>query len=874
MKTGKGRMISVTVLLIFFHLITVHSFSQKVYFIDGYHGGVYGHYPKQYTRYITETLAKNPGWNINLEIEPETWDTVKLNEPENYATFQKVLADQSVNGRMEYVNPAYGQGYMYNINGESIIRQFQYGIKKLRQHFPGISFTTYSSEEPCFTSALPQILTSFGFKYASLKNPNTCWGGYTRAFGGEMINWVGPDGTKILTVPRYGVEALDSHSTWQTTASTNSAIYLKAALKARIANPVGMCLQDAGWKNGPWLGDKPTLYQTEYKTWRNYFEKISTLQPKQDWNFSQEDVQVSLVWGAQVLQKIARQIRVSENKIVAAEALNTMASIYKGAAWPAADFDEAWRGLLLAQHHDCWIVPYNGRKGNTWIDKVKTWTSSTDRIADSAIDFSRHILSETGSTNGNYYVRVFNTLANNRNSWVKAALPKDVKSASIWDENSTEVPSQVINGEKETVILFNAAIPPVGYNTYQIRKSTAANKQFSNIQVLKNGFYKIENELYKILIDPSQGGIIKSLVAKKLKNKEFVDQKNPRGFNELRGYFYKDSSFFSSRQNPAAVVVKENGAGYCSIEISGTIHQQPFTQTISLLKDDPVINIKLKIDWSANQGIGDSYKQSSGYSEVDYRKAFYNDSSKLQTLFPLNLAKQKVFKNAPFDVTQSRLDNSFFQTWDSIKNNIILNWVDVTDRAEKYGLALFTDHTTSYAHGKNFPLGLTTQYSGIGLWGRNYSITEPTEFNYAILPHVGKWSDADVWEKNTQWNVPVQSTVFKSSDSVIAFRKSLINFSGKGIEITALLMDGDDLLVRLFNASGAATNQQISFDGDVENINIEELNGVLKQQLVINKKESGVTVNVSLPRFGIRTIRLSKFKASKEGDRPIEISAR
>ena len=46
---------------------------------------------------------------------------------------------------------------------------------------------------------------------------------------------------------------------------------------------------------------------------------------------------------------------------------------------------------------------------------------------------------------------------------------------------------------------------------------------------------------------------------------------------------------------------------------------------------------------------------------------------------------------------------------------------------EGTGVALLADHTTSYAHGAEQPLGLTLQYSGIGLWGRNYSVQGPTE---------------------------------------------------------------------------------------------------------------------------------------------------
>jgi alpha-mannosidase len=102
------------------------------------------------------------------------------------------------------------------------------------------------------------------------------------------------------------------------------------------------------------------------------------------------------------------------------------------------------------------------------------------------------------------------------------------------------------------------------------------------------------------------------------------------------------------------------------------------------------------------------------YKWQNPKKAFYDDRYKLLAFFPLNLKGQKVYKNAPFDVIESHLSNTFYNTWDSIKNNIILNWVDVTDNQGKYGMALFTDHTTSYAHGADFPLALDIQYSGMG----------------------------------------------------------------------------------------------------------------------------------------------------------------
>ena len=115
------------------------------FFVDGYHGGIYGHYPVKWkTQFIVDRLNAERDWRIGLEIEPETWDTVQVRTPEAYVQFKELLSE----GRMEYTNPTYAQPYCYNISGESIIRQFRYGIEKLRNHFGDIPFTTYAVEEP------------------------------------------------------------------------------------------------------------------------------------------------------------------------------------------------------------------------------------------------------------------------------------------------------------------------------------------------------------------------------------------------------------------------------------------------------------------------------------------------------------------------------------------------------------------------------------------------------------------------------------------------------------------------------------------------------------------------------------------------------
>jgi len=827
---------------------------------------------------MVEKLAQYPDWKINLELEPESWDTIALRDPVSYEAFSRLFADQSSNGRIEYINPAYGQSYLYNISGESVIRQFYYGMKKLRRHFPSAVFTTYSSEEPCFTSALPQILKSYGFKYASLKNPNTCWGGYTRAFGGELVNWIGPDGSSILTIPRYEVEALKPHSIWETIASSNSREYVGNAFQYGIRHPVGMCLQDAGWAFGPWLRGgnidtsagahaglkvppdpdiQKTYIPTIYETWRGYVENISSRKADKDWRFSQEDVLVGLMWGSQVLQRIARQVRASENTIITAEKMAAFARVWQGTPWPETTFEAAWRTLLLSQHHDCWIVPYNGEPGNTWADKVVAWTGYTNACSDSVIDAAVGEVDGGAGKEANQYIRVFNTTSVSRKEYVRMALPAGWEQATVIDGRGMEIPGQLI---KSNEILFQAEVPSMGYSTYSLQKGATAHTgsdipparsavpAAASVTHLPNGQYQVETDLYRILLDPAKGGTITSWLAKQLGGKEFVEE--GKRFNELRGNFYNAGGFRSSTEAPAEIHILENGPAAIKLEIKGTIAGSPFTQILAVQQGQPRVDVHLVIDWKDNPAIGEYFEVP---KNEEVRKAYYDDRYKLLAIFPLRLASQKVYKNAPYDVTESKLTNTFYNRWDSIKNNVLLNWVDVEDSAGNYGMALFCDHTTSYVHGEDFPLALTLQYSGNGIFYRDYKIDGPSEMNYAWLPHARKWDRAGIWTEGTKWNAPLLA---RMTDRAMTGERSLLQPERPGIEISSLTFSGDDLLVRLFNAEASSSSQKLYLGFAADAVAEVALDGRWIKGLPIRKDSSGRRfVELSIPRFGIRTLR-------------------
>ncbi len=823
--------------------------SQRAYFVDGYHGGVWGHYPRHYTRFMLDKLEEYPAWKLNLEIEPETFDWVKQVDPEGYGRFSAWLADPATASRIEFVNPAYGQPYLFNISGESIIRHLDLGIRQLRLHFPSLDFLTYSSEEPCFTSALPQLLRSFGFRYASLKNPNTCWGGYVRAHGHDLVQWQGPDGTAIPTAPRYGVEALKPGSTWETIGNTNSREFIGAALRSGVRFPVGMCLQDAGWYNGPWLGDNTGGYQpNKHVVWREYFAEVLPQVDAPIWRLSQEDIQVSLVWGAQVLQRVAQQARRAESRILLAERVAAMDWFFDQRAWPGATLDRAWKNLMLAQHHDCWIVPYNKVDSLSWAGKTAYWTGQTLAAADTLLAVREAAPDSNGTP-----LTVTNALPYRRTDIVAHRLAA-TDSGEGWeavDGQGRTVPAQWVEGGADgyRTVLFVAEVPAMGRRTYRLVRTGAARDGF--VHVRREGpCYIVESDRYRIAVDTARGGVITSLKATGTDATEWVDAQQGEGLNELRGFFPEEQRFRSSAEYPATVRVLENGPVRFRMAVHTQLAGHPVVQELRLVSGQARIDFGLAIEWRGQPQIAQ-------FIETDYRperrrKAFYSDRHKLLALFPLALTGQRVAKNAPFDVTESRLDDTFFGRWDSIKNNIVLDWVSVTDSPGQQGMALFTDHTTSYVHAQGHPLGLTVQYAGKALWGKEYGVEGSTRMAYGLLPHDGAWDKAGLWQEDDYWKAPLVASATAGRDTA-----SMLAFDKPGYQVSGLVVDGDDLLVRVFNAAGDATPLEVSLPRKPARAIVEELDGRLTERLEIRPVDGNRhAFRLAMPRFGVRTVRI------------------
>ena len=399
----------------------------------------------------------------------------------------------------------------------------------------------------------------------------------------------------------------------------------------------------------------------------------------------------------------------------------------------------------------------------------------------------------------------------------------------------------------------------MGYSTYKLKYK---NKSQSNSKKIKTTSKKltIETEYYKAVFDPAQGGTITSLIDKKNGNRELVEK--GKQLNNLRVFFYEEEMFRNGSDSKAKVTITDSDEILIKVKVQNEISGHPYSQLITFYKNNPRIDFNLHINWEGQPGIG-HYNNDDNYEDTDRNKAFYNDNYKLHIRFPLNEIGKKLYKNAPFDVTKSQLNNTLYSSWDSIKHNVILNWVDLTNQKEDYGVALFTDHTTSYLQTDSLALGLTVQYIGKALWGRNYKVDGPTEINYALLPHSGNWETGEIENASNRWNEPMLARL--SNNTQEPSELSILETLGNNLEVTSMVIDEGNLIVRLYNTSSANVSRDVIWNINFEKIEQVDLNGDHISELSSIKKSDGrLQTNISIPQFGFATLRLTAATAKQQ----------
>ena len=690
------------------------------------------------------------------------------------------------------------------MTGESIVRHLRYGRAAIAAVFPEAVVDTYAVQEPCWSSCLPGLLQSFGYKRAALPH-STCWGGYHAGRAdADLCHWTGPDGAAITTAPRYGIDGLVGPATEEN--AVPPAGYGERCHRARIAHPAGTILQDAGWPARPWAPGheqgRPTPPRPrQHVTWRQYVDTIAE-PAEQPWPASAEDLRVGLVWGATVVQRIAQVCRAGENEVGQTEKLAAIAAAHGQAfAYPANVLRELWIDVLLSQHHDVWIVPYNRNNVGTWASECDARYAHGHRRC---LAINRSAMAAMSGTTGRATgdvrrVRVFNTTGFGRADVAAVDVVSDPGTVAfrVRDGDGPPVACQPLvrrrfasdGSVNAATVVFPADVPAAGYATYTVEPiagrvatellAPTTKDVGATVDARPDGTVVIDTDLYWLTLDPARGGAVRALLVKAIDGgREFVDRRSPRAFNEYRGFFPDAAgtggAWLSSVDAKATVEAIESGPVRVAVKVTGHVGPYPFTTLLTLAQGQRPIDVAVAFDFPVDGlpfekmgrpqrvRVGEPWPFNRDATRSD-RRPFYDSSYKLRALFPAAVGdRPAIDKNAPFDVCRSGHIDTRFDRWSAIKNNVVVNWVDVVAGDGSAGMAVMSDHTTAYDHGDlsagGEPLGLVLGYSGLGDWA-DVALGRPIKVGYAVVPHAGDWASGRLWRELVRsWSHVRQST--------------------------------------------------------------------------------------------------------------------
>jgi hypothetical protein len=155
-------------------------------------------YSKRVERNLT-SLEQKPDAKVSYDFSGTELEDIRATFPKIADRIKAAIA----RGQIQMVNGTYSQAHLHTLSLEAAIREFQYGLKVIKEY--GQDYTSsYIIQEPGFTQQTPQILKAFGFKYCS----KSAFPVYQKTLDSKTIlipddffcRWRGLDGTEVLTI--------------------------------------------------------------------------------------------------------------------------------------------------------------------------------------------------------------------------------------------------------------------------------------------------------------------------------------------------------------------------------------------------------------------------------------------------------------------------------------------------------------------------------------------------------------------------------------------------------------------------------------------------------------------------------------------------
>jgi len=526
-----------------------------IFFLIGGHGGIIINdipfcefdYPSYTLKQLLRNIEMASENRIPYHLEIATCCLQYLNEkfPQKFSKFLKLVKQN----HFEIINPTYSQPYNLIIGPESNIKQFEYGLKTLKNF--GLTSNIYYCTEVSLHPQIPQILKYFDINYTSLR---------TRIFGtcpsthSGLINWIGLDNSKIKTLTDQS--GLYNGEYWHRAFYHEIPNLLFQAvsrpfMKYIIYSSIEDCVNPLPLQEDIWRISK---FSDLFGTFISFSDLINSINLDGEFKYKRDDFYL----GNEIFNQT--DLFLTNNKcevaLISAEIINSVLGLFERN--PNEDFfEKSWSKLLITQAHDNYAVPFiqTGDYSAQHLarEDYNKLSLSNNRIPISELSMSiqKEIINDCERFTEKSLTKISNFLKLKPKNENKQIIDLFIFNPTIYQRKDIveialdlEDPSNYIllNNRNEMVnfIYYNSflkfipEVPSIGYSVYSLirnnRKKAKPNLNFLySIEISKDqqsiGIFYEGAKVYDLKFKTKQEYILKKLKKEKnaVEDKTFIE---------------------------------------------------------------------------------------------------------------------------------------------------------------------------------------------------------------------------------------------------------------------------------------------------------------------------------------------------------------
>jgi alpha-mannosidase len=718
-----------------------------------------------------------------------TYQWIEEYEPKLFAEIKRAIA----RGHWSIVNGWWEQPDCNIPGGESLVRHGLYGQRYFLSRFGIKARTGWNVDTFGHAGTLPQILLKQGMDRYCFFRPDP----HEKELPGNLFWWESPDGSRVLAARMPG-----HYGTWSN--EIEGRIYEAAEQTVKGLTDTMNFYGVGNHGGGPTLENIASIKKVDadpkgphviFSSADRFFDAIWDKAGK--FPVVSEELQYHSRGCFTAVSAIKQHNRKAENMLLQAEKLASLAGHLVGLAYPAADFEHAWKRVLFNQFHD---IMAGTSIRPACDDAVEHYEEAEGLAAKAVREAMTRVSGHVNCPGEGRAVVVYNTLSWQRQEVVEAEFtwPSRDEQVKLVDEGGKDVAFQVlhtnISGRGTTIrVAFLADLPACGYRAYRLAHGVAA-AQSVPFQV---GPEFLESDLFRLEFDPRSGYLTR--LADKRSGTEMLSAPAnvPLVMHDPSDTWSHGVPSFREEigrfEGEAGIQVVEVGPVRARVLAVMEFGESTLVQDIRLYRGVPRIDVVLTVD-------------------------YHGEHEFLKLSFPTTVSEATATYESAygFAVREANGTEEPAQKWADVSG--------VLPGGAAGGLAVLNDGRYGYdiAEGE---LRLSVLRTPIYCFHepevqddrKRYEFTDQgmQSFTYALAPHAGDWRQGDVVRQAQQLNHPCLLREEPTHKGKLPPVFSLAGLEGDGVVLEVIKQheDGQGLVLRAYEAHGVAAEAVLRLAG-------------------------------------------------------------